>query len=95
MLVIVIDLPVLIELLMFLTFIAINDCTDMNNEHTFTELDDFAEIQTMAISEQNFVIENITESSEVADEIEVSYNTIEEKDEEDMKECDDKIEDFE
>lgn len=90
-----IDLPALIELLMILYIIAINDCTDMNNEHTFTELDDFAEIPTMAISEQNFVIENITESSEVADEIEISYNTIEDKDEEEMKESEDKIEDLE
>ncbi|KAL7049161.1 hypothetical protein ACKWTF_003617 [Chironomus riparius] len=70
---------------------SINDCGDMNNEHTFTELDDFAEIPTMAISEQNFVIENITESSEVADEIEISYNTIEDRE---IKECEDKIEDL-
>lgn len=47
----------------------------MNNEHTFTELDDFAEIPA------SFVIENITETenSEIADEIEISYSAIEEQ----------------
>lgn len=56
--------------------LALNDCEDINNDHSFTGLDDFAEIPT------NFVIESITETdnAEVADEIEISYDTTEDKD---------------